>query len=80
MELNQRFRHIPHTYGHMIFDKEARYIQWKKENLLNKGASLTRCGKWKNPNRSVSIALHKTQVQVNQRPQQKTRYTEPGRK
>ena len=26
----------PHTYGHLIFDKEAKNIQWKKESIFNK--------------------------------------------
>ena len=26
----------PHTYGHLIFDKEGKDIQWKKDNLFNK--------------------------------------------
>jgi hypothetical protein len=26
----------PHTYCHLIFDKEARTIQWKKDSILNK--------------------------------------------
>jgi hypothetical protein len=26
----------PHTYGHLIFDKESKNIQWKKENIFNK--------------------------------------------
>ena len=26
----------PHTYGHLIFDKRDKNIQWKKDNLLNK--------------------------------------------
>jgi hypothetical protein len=26
----------PHTYGHLIFDKDAKNIQWKKENIFNK--------------------------------------------
>jgi hypothetical protein len=26
----------PHTYGHLIFDKEAKTIQWKKESIVNK--------------------------------------------
>jgi hypothetical protein len=26
----------PHTYGHLIFDKGAETIQWKKDNILNK--------------------------------------------
>ena len=26
----------PHTYVHLIFDKEAKNIQWKKESMFNK--------------------------------------------
>jgi hypothetical protein len=26
-----------HTYGHLIFDKEARNLEWKRESILNKG-------------------------------------------
>ena len=26
----------PHTYGHFIFDKGAKSIQWRKDNLFNK--------------------------------------------
>jgi hypothetical protein len=26
----------PHTYGHLIFDKEAKTTQWKKDSTFNK--------------------------------------------
>ena len=26
----------PRTYGHLVFDKEGKNIQWRKDNLLNK--------------------------------------------
>jgi hypothetical protein len=35
---------------------------------------------YKNADRSICIALHKAQVQVDQRPQHKTKYTESDRR
>jgi hypothetical protein len=26
----------PHTYGHLIFDKEVKTIQWKENSIFNK--------------------------------------------
>ena len=34
----------------------------------------------KNENRCISIAMNKTQMQVDQRPQHKANYTEPDRR
>jgi hypothetical protein len=31
----------PHTYGHLIFDKEAKTTQWKKTAFSTNGAGTT---------------------------------------
>ena len=31
----------PHTYGHLIFDKGAKPIQWKKDTFSKNGAGTT---------------------------------------
>jgi hypothetical protein len=31
----------PHTYGHLIFKKGAKTIQWKKDSIFTKGAGTT---------------------------------------
>jgi hypothetical protein len=31
----------PHNYGHLVFDKRAKTIQWKKDSIFNKWCWLT---------------------------------------
>ena len=32
-----------HTYGHLIFDKEAKTIQWKKKGSSANGTGISGC-------------------------------------
>ena len=68
----------PHTYEHMIFDKEAKNIQWKKRKHLQQ-IVLAQLDVHMQKN-AVSIPMYKTQVQVDQRPQHKSSFTELDRK
>jgi hypothetical protein len=65
-----------HTYGHLIFDKGGKTIQWKKDSISTNGAG-SACRKCK---LTLSYPLYKAQVQVDQGPPHKTRYTEKRRK
>ena len=60
--------------------RSHKYTVEKKKASSKNGASLTVCSMWENTNRSLSIILHKTQVQVHQRIQDKSRYSEPDRR
>ena len=69
----------PHTYEHLIIDKEAKTMQWEKESIFNSGADITRCHHvehWK----YIHIYHHvQNSNPGDQRPQHKSRYTEPDR-
>ena len=41
MELNLYPDINPHTYEHLIFDKETKNIKWKKKACSTNGASIT---------------------------------------
>ena len=53
-------------------------MEQKKASSIN-GAGLTDCMQ-KNENRPIFVTLYKAQVQVNQGPQHKTRYSESNRR
>jgi hypothetical protein len=59
--------------------KKLRLYNGKKKTSSINGAGLTGCLPVKNANGSIVITLHKTQVQVDQRPEHKTGYTKSDR-
>jgi hypothetical protein len=65
----------PHTYGLLIFEKRAKTIQWKKDSIFNKWCLFN----WWLACRRM-LSLYKAQVQVDQGPPHKARYTETYRK
>ena len=51
-----------HTYEHLIFDKEAKMIQWKKESIFNKWCWhnwMSTCRRMK-----IDVTMHRTKVQM----------------
>jgi hypothetical protein len=67
----------PHTYMHLNFNKNTKNIQWKRKASSINDAGLTGC---LYENRPIFVSLHKAQVQVDQGPHHKTRYTESNTK
>ena len=66
-------------YTHLIFDNEAKIFNEKKKASSISGNGLTGVRMQKNENRPVFFTLHKAQIQMDQGPQHKTRYTESNR-
>jgi hypothetical protein len=59
--------------------KEGKTIQWKKNHLQQMVLVYLDAYMQNTANRSLSITLHKTQVQVDQEPQHKTRHSKSNR-
>jgi hypothetical protein len=71
----------PYTYGHLIFGKGVKPIQWKKYSIFNKWCWFNCQLTYKKiANRTILFSLYKAQVQVDQGPPHKIRYTVTNRK
>ena len=67
-----------HIYGHLISDKGAKTCNGIRTSSLRNGYDLIQLvvSLQKNTNQSILIYSYKAQVQVDQRPPPKNRYTE----
>ena len=71
----------PNIYGQLVYGKEAKTMQRKKGmNLQQVMLILLDVCMYENSNRSITITLHKNQVQVDHRPQHQTKHTKSNRR
>ena len=55
----------PHTYGHLIFDKGGKNMQWRKDSLFNSGAGKTgQLHVKKNEIRTLPNTTHKNKLKM----------------
>ena len=54
----------PHTYGHIIFDKGGRSIQWRKDSLFNKWCWENWTATFESEIRTLPYTIHKNKLKM----------------